>query len=172
MTGPFQLIGKIRKSHGLKGELRIFIEEEYLDDIIKAKLLFLGSPENNIPYFISSIRSAPNLLIKLEEVDSKEQADALGKAGILLPEADLTLIEIAPVSEDPVDQLIGYKLFDRERLIAEIIRIDSYPQQKMIVCHVDGKEKLIPLHEELIVSIEHEGQKLIMNIPDGLLDLQ
>ena len=172
MTGPFLQIGKIRKSHGLKGELRIFIEAEYLKDFQKAKLLFLGTPDNNIPYFISSLRSAPNLLIKLEEVDTKEQADALGKAYILLPEAELSINEAPEEEEAGLEQLVGYQLYDRDSLIAEIIRIDSYPQQEMIVCIIDGKEKLIPFHEALIESINAKNRRLIMHIPEGLLDLQ
>jgi len=172
MTGPFTPIGKIKKSHGVKGELRVQIEAHFMPDFSKAKLLFLGNEQSCIPYFLLKFRSEPNLIIKLEDVDSKEQADALGKQAILLPESEISHIEIeAAVEATGNNFLIGYELRSEEKPIGPILRIDEYPQQDMIICQYQGREVLIPLHEALIKELDEDHKVLTMLIPEGLLEL-
>ncbi len=52
--------------------------------------------------------------------------------------------------------------------VGVIDRVEEYPQQLMaVVRHPEKGELLIPLHEELIHSVE--ADKIIMNLPDGLI---
>lgn len=172
MTGPFTPIGKIKKSHGLKGELRVHIEDQFLPDFNKAKVIFLGNERSCIPYFILNHGSGSNFIIKLEDVDSKEAAEAIGKQEILLPESNLTIAEVeVSIEEEGNNFLIGYELWNEDQAVGEILRIDEYPQQDMIICLVDNREILIPLHPALVVDLDEENKVLSMAIPDGLLEL-
>ena len=172
MTGPFTPIGKIKKSHGVKGELRIHIETHFIPDFTKAKVIYLGNERSCIPYFVISHRSASNLFVKLEDVDSKEQADALRKQEILLPESDISQIKLEESIEDNGNSfLIGFELRNDEEVIGKILRIDEYPQQDMIICQLKEREILIPLHESLILDLDEANKVLSMAIPDGLLEL-
>ena len=173
MTGPLVEIGRIRKSHGVHGELRVYVEEIYYKDFQNAKFVFIGTAEKNIPYFIKSNRSATQPILKLEDVDTREAADALGKAYLFLPEKDITVTVISPEEDmDTNEFLVGYTLMDEaEKKVGSIIRIDQYPQQEMLVCEIDGREKLIPLHESLVEYFDEEKRVLVMQIPEGLLEL-
>lgn len=64
-------IGKVLKTHGFKGHLKVFIDEFYMNDFEDMKAVFI----NNLPYFILSkdINSEAQAIILLEEVDSKEK---------------------------------------------------------------------------------------------------
>ena len=43
-------IGRSGRPHGIRGELKLFIEDVYVDDFSRAKGLLIGSPP--VPYFI------------------------------------------------------------------------------------------------------------------------
>jgi len=166
MTGPFTPIGKIKKSHGVKGELRIQIEPQFYPDFEKTKILYLGNERSCIPYFLLTHRSAPNLIVKLEDVDSKEQADSLGKQSILLPESDISSPAIeSSLESNETKFLIGFELRNDQEFIGTIIRIDQYPQQDMIICEYQDRELLIPLHESLVLDLDEANKVLSMAIP-------
>jgi ribosomal 30S subunit maturation factor RimM len=41
----------------------------------------------------------------------------------------------------------------------------------MAIVVYEGREVLIPLHEDLIVEADHEAQVVTMRLPEGLLEL-
>jgi 16S rRNA processing protein RimM len=45
------------------------------------------------------------------------------------------------------------------------------PQQEMAFVIHNGREVLIPLNESLIVSVDRENKTLLMDLPEGLLDM-
>ena len=64
------------------------------------------------------------------------------------------------------------KIIDKETdAVYEILRVEEYPQQLMAVVQPGDKEILIPLSDQLITSIDKPNRVLMMNIPEGLLDL-
>lgn len=168
-------IGKCGKPHGLNGTLKCQIDERYLDDVLQAKAIFIGVGNNPIPYFIESAREGNSFLVKLEDVNSKEDAETLAHKPIFLREEDL--IEHAEEDEDEYsdnryEKWIGYTLKDEEiGLIGKIEQILSLPGHFTALIMHEEKEILIPLHESLIVKINKEKKELIFNLPLGLLNL-
>ena len=73
---------------------------------------------------------------------------------------------------DPLSLLEDFVLFDKEKTrIGSIREIVEYPQQLIAVVEYEGKEIMIPLAEQLIIEIDEENQKLVMELPEGILDL-
>ena len=56
-------------------------------------------------------------------------------------------------------------------LLGAIEAIIEYPQQEMAALTIEGKAVLIPLNEQLIISIEAETKVIRMDLPEGLLAL-
>ncbi len=167
-------IGKCSKPHGLDGTLKCQIDERYLDDVLQAKALFIGLGANPIPYFIESAREGNQFLIKLEEVNSREEAEILTNKPIYLREEDL--MEPAELDDEYADnryeKWIGYDIFDIEMgNIGKIDQILNLPGHFTAAINHKGKEVLIPLHESLIIEIKKEKKQLIFQLPDGLLNL-
>jgi 16S rRNA processing protein RimM len=44
------------------------------------------------------------------------------------------------------------------------------PQQEMAFLDYRGREVLIPLNEQLIISIDETQKHILMDLPEGLLD--
>ncbi|MDX1942637.1 MAG: ribosome maturation factor RimM, partial [Saprospiraceae bacterium] len=153
------------------GELKIQIEEEYLEDFLQAEVIFLEISGKQVPYFIEKIRSGNEMLLKLEDINSREAATPLASKEIFLREEDLLPVEEGEVDFDYED-LIGFQIIDTEAgSIGKIEKVIEYPQQMMAVLQYQEREILIPLHENLIHDINIEEQTIIMNLPIGLLDL-
>jgi 16S rRNA processing protein RimM len=69
--------------------------------------------------------------------------------------------------------LNGYTILSSdEQVIGTVAEIIKNPGQMLLnVATPAGKTILIPLHEDLIVRVDPEKRRIIMELPDGLIDL-
>jgi 16S rRNA processing protein RimM len=178
MTAPtYVIIGRTRKAHGLTGELKVTIEERYLEDFLKNERIFLDIKGVKIPYFISNVRGGGEMILKLEEVDDRDAATVLQAREVLLREQDILPDHVREyeVEEEPGLQfarLAGYQIVDVT--LGEVGVIDEVldmPQQEMAFLQYNGQEVLVPLNNQLINSIDDTNRRVLMDLPDGLLDL-
>ena len=176
MAGAFVEIGYTKKTHGVQGWLRVQVEPEYLEDLLSTSAIFLSIQGQSVPYFIESFDSRNDLLVKLEDINSKEAAAALSGKALSLREQDIIPDDEREfeLDEDELEYsfLTGFQLHTEERgQIGAILEILEFPQQEMARLAVDEKEVLIPLHQDFIQSINEEQKQVTMNLPEGLLDL-
>ncbi len=162
-------IGFSKKPHGIKGELKLQAEERYVQDLLEAEVIFIDIKGKPAPFFVESIREGNELLVKLEDVDTREAAEALGSKALFLPEVSLQPME---KEETGLVQLIDFQietpLLGRIGIIEDVL---EYPQQLLAVVAYQGREVLIPLHENLITAIDQEQRIVHMDLPQGLLEL-
>src|SRR5687768_17419405 len=79
-------IGFIMKPHGLKGQVTISLDADAPEDFSDIEILFVETRERLLPYFIEAISVRGNkAFLKLEEVDSPEEAQRISKSAIYLP---------------------------------------------------------------------------------------
>jgi len=165
----FTEIGKLLKPHGVKGELKCFIEEEYLEDVLKSGLVYVAQGQSSIPYFIESIRSQNPFLVKLETIDNKEDAVMVAHQKLTVPTNILSRI-IVEESDLEFHFLSGWTMIDKEMgEIGKVDRIEEYPQQEMAFVQLGEEEHLVPLHEDLIVEIDKEAKRIHVELPVGLI---
>jgi len=173
MTEPLNQIGRVRKAHGLKGELKVEIAVEYMEDFAQAAVLYLGDDRQQIPYFVENLRSLPQPIIKLEEVDTREEAEQLSQPYIYIPTADL-VHEAEVYDKEPFTyaHLKNIAVLNPEGEILGVIdRLEQFPQQEMGVLLRDGHEILIPINDTFLLSVDQEKGQAVMDFPEGLLDL-
>jgi len=164
-------IGKLLKAHGVKGELKCFIEDEYLEDVLESRLVYVTQGNAEIPYFIESIRSSDPFLIKLETIDSKEAAVDIAHKPLTVPTSVLSRI-IVEEPDTEYDFTIGWKVIDEQHgEIGTITKVEEYPQQAMAFVEQDGREILIPMHPDLIIEVNESDHFVMMNLPEGLIDM-
>ncbi|MFN7325234.1 MAG: ribosome maturation factor RimM [Chitinophagales bacterium] len=168
----FGQIGYTRRSHGINGEIKVEIEEPFEEVFFESQRIYLEIKGKKIPYFVKSVRGAGEIILRLEDVNSREEAIEIQSKGIFLPINEL------PKDVDPEDNgqeyyyLKGYLLTDlAEGAIGLITEVLSMPHQEMAVVNHHNKEVLIPLNEELIINIDTTKRLIIMNLPEGLVQL-
>lgn len=167
----FTEVGRLLKPHGVKGEFKCVIEHEYLEDVLKNGLVYVGEGSNTIPYFIESIRSQDPFLVKLDSIDNKEEATLIAHNVLKVKTEILSRII---VEESPLEFhfIEGWKMMDKEFGEVGIVdRIEEYPQQEMAFVLKGEEELLIPLHPDMITGVDKNKNIIHMDLPSGLLNM-
>ena len=122
-----------------------------------------------LPYFVEStkIKAEEEIYIKLENIDSREAALKLSAKQVWLPEADFKKFAAknAPAS------MLGYSIIHNAESLGEILELIEQPHQLLCRLEIQGKEVLIPLHEETLKKVDHKKKEVVVELPDGLLDV-
>ncbi|HEY8780334.1 MAG TPA: ribosome maturation factor RimM [Mucilaginibacter sp.] len=163
-------IGTILNPKGLKGELHIYADFEGLE-AIKFTTIFIEISGKLVPYFVSSIKylqkNAAYLI--LEDVDTIEKASVLVKKHIYLPNK---LKPKKKKSEFTLMDLVGFTAIDEdEGELGEITDVNEYPKQFIATVNYKNCEVLFPLNEDIIKSIDVVKGIVLVNLPEGLLDV-
>jgi len=166
----FIKVGKISKPVGRDGDLRIEIDEPYMISVSKAKFLWIKLDGKPIPFIISKFQNQNSVTVKLDEVDSPEEANKYANKEVCLINSDIKTRKAKLISS--FENIIGFDVFDQDKFIGEIEEVSLYPQQWMAtVINNRGKHFLIPLIETFIIDINITDKKILMTLPEGLLDL-
>jgi 16S rRNA processing protein RimM len=166
----FRNIGKLVASFGLKGELILLHHLGKKTSLQGLEILFLEEKKDDlIPYFIESakIKNETELYLKLEGIDTKEAAQKMVKKEVWLPEDvfDKYAGKSAPIS------FVGFHLIDAGNDIGEILEVFEQPHQVLCRIDLEGKEALIPIHEETLEKIDKKKKLVYVKLPEGLLDI-
>ena len=162
-------VGFTRKPHGLKGEIKLHIEERYLEDVMKTDVVMLQIKGKPTPFFVDDIRVGNAIIGKFEDIDTPESALYIANKEIFLREQDM-LTEDEREYEVEIDggmkyvQCIGHILFDGEQQIGEILDILEFPQQEMAVVEYEGREILIPLNDAFVKNRDDEAKTILMDL--------
>jgi 16S rRNA processing protein RimM len=167
-------IGRTKKPHGVKGELKLFVEDAYFEDLLHAKVVFIKVRGTFMPYFVESIRGGQFIILKLEDVDNREDALAIGGKEMALRATDIIEEEEREMEVEGLTfaHVIGYTIIDQAQgRVGKIEDVVEMPQQEMAEVKFNGKIILIPLHEDFIEKEDENNKELLMQLPEGLLDL-
>ena len=162
-------IGFIAKTHGLKGEVTIQMTPE-CPDLHEFKSFFVEKNQNLIPYFLETVSlKGDKAFIKLEDVNTIEQASALKGCSLYLPKAER---EKLGRGEFYNDEVVGFEVADKEAgtigLITEVF--ESGPNRFLVIDH-NGKEVMIPLNGPFIKSVNKSKKKISVELPEGFLEI-
>ena len=170
MENSYRNIGKIVSVFGLKGEL---IVQHHLGNkiaVTKIKVIFLEQKkEELLPYFVEAARKKGNddLYLKLEGIDSKEAASKFIRREIWMKEEE---VEKHTRKNNPIGW-VGYRVVDQGKDLGPILEVIEQPHQVLCRLEIDGKEVLIPINEQTLEKIDHKTRTLLLNLPDGLLEV-
>lgn len=168
-------IGRIAKTHGIKGELSVTLDSEFDCELRPGSPVILEIEGLDVPFFIAAVRpkGAESILLTLDEVKSEEDASALcGKDIYIYATRDMLseYTDDEEADELTADKLTGYTIFDAGKEIGTIADVREIgPDCWYFV--LDGSEKLIPIVDELISDINHKEKTIDMDLPAGLLEL-
>ncbi|MBE6301330.1 MAG: 16S rRNA processing protein RimM [Parabacteroides distasonis] len=164
-------IGQFAKPHGIKGEIALVTNSDVFDDS-EDPYVICEMDGIFVPFFIEEYRykSDSVILVKLVNVDDEKTAREFSNREVYysLDEVD----EEDLVGEMTWDSFIGYRVEDETiGEIGEIVNVDESTMNVLLQIDYKGEELLLPAAEELILSADHENRKLVVSVPEGLLDL-
>jgi 16S rRNA processing protein RimM len=163
-------VGTILKPKGLKGELHLYTDFDGIENI-KFSTIFIEIAGKLVPYFVSSIKYLQKnaAYLVLEDVDTIEKASLLVKKHIYLPNK---LKPKKKKSEFTLMDLAGFTAIDEdEGELGVITDVHEYPKQFIATVTYKGCEVLFPLNEDIIKSIDVVKGIVLVDLPEGLLDV-
>jgi len=163
-------IGKLAASTGLKGELVLQHNLGKKTSLKGLEAIFLEEQKDNfIPYFIQStqIRSNTETVIKLEGIDIMEVARKLTPKEVWLAEDDFKKF----AAKSSAIAMLGFMIVNDGEEIGIIEEVIEQPHQILCSIIYNGKEALIPIHEDSLEKIDTKNRKVFVTLPDGLLEI-
>lgn len=167
------LIGTLGRKHGTRGEVRLQLSRSIIgadDDV--PDCLFIEIDGLPVPFFIDEWRErgTESMLVKFDGVDTDAQATALTGCRAFVLTHDLDDDADGP---HPWLALRGYAVHDAEGTnIGEVADVDDRNDNIILYVTVpDGREVMLPFHEDLLLATDHAARTLRMAIPEGLLTL-
>lgn len=165
-------IGKIVATHGVNGAVVLRHDLGKKTTFKDLKAFFLEDlPGSFLPYFPADIkaRSEEEVLVEFEGITSKEKAARYVQKQVWLEESDFAKYAAAnaPIA------LLGYKVFDGDLELGEVLEVIEQPHQ--VMCRIQYKEHddvLIPINDASLVKIDKKSRKLILDLPEGLIETQ
>lgn len=169
MTEYFK-IGKLVATFGLKGELILKHSLGKKTSLKGLEFLFVEETKDNfLPYFIqsTSIKNDDEVYLKIDGLDTKETAKKIVAKEAWLAADDFKkyAAKSAPIS------MLGYNMINEDVDLGKIIEVIEQPHQLLCTILLNGKEALIPIHEQSLKKIDKKNQKVHVTLPDGLLDI-
>lgn len=165
------LLGYVVRTHGLKGEISVFLDVDYPADYDELDSVFVETKGQLIPYIVTriNIQQKGKAILKLETIDSIEVAQTLVGASLYLPEEVLDDLE---EGEFYYHQITGYTVVDSVLgRLGQVRTVYTPNAQDLIAMDFEGNEVLIPVVGEIVDKANHEAKEIYVNLPDGLLDI-
>ena len=172
-----QQIAQVLKSNGTDGELVLGFREIAPEDINLNEPVFIVFDGLPVPFFIESFTKRGNTkaLVRLTDICSMEDVEEIAGKAVYIEEGALPEMTL---EEDGYAALIGWMVLTPEDAsdmdsdiyeVGEITDFIDIPNNPCIEVETENGAVMIPLHEDLILSVDPEYQEIIMQIPAGLI---
>jgi len=164
------LLGRITKVSGYEGAVTVRLEKVFFENIPQMESVFLEIEGRLVPFFISDSDYSGADLIKFrfENYGSVDKISEFIGCRVFLTTANNDHNK----SED-IQNFIGYQVLIQDDIVLGVIRevILNPGQWLLSIISEKNKEILIPFHEDFIVKIDEKKKTIVMDIPEGLTEI-
>ncbi|MEO1256957.1 MAG: ribosome maturation factor RimM [Bacteroidota bacterium] len=167
-TDCYQL-GEVIKTHGLNGEVSVTLDVDFPEEYRNLESVFLEQQGKLVPFFIQSIQiNTKKALILFEDVHSIEDATSLIKSKVFLPLSQLPELD---EGQYYFHDLIDCEVFQNAQKLGTIKEVIDLNGNQLLSVFSNEKEILIPLKDEIVKDVDLDNRKILVILPDGLLDV-
>jgi len=164
-------LGKIAKKFSFKGEVLIFLDTDEPELYENMESVFVEFNKNLVPFFIKNCSLHKNdfLRVQFEDVDSETEADSILNCEVYLP---LTMLPKLTGNKFYFHEVIGFEIEDKRLgIFGKIVSINDSSAQPLFEVINGNVEILIPMIDQFLVKIDRDNKKVIMDLPEGLVEM-
>jgi 16S rRNA processing protein RimM len=163
-------LGKVIRTHGYKGGLKIALDVDNPEQYRNLDMVYFELKKKLIPFFIESLHLENNKAnLKLEDVDTLDQAERLLNANLFLP------VELLPKLKGNkfyFHEIKGFTASDEKHgKLGEIRTVLELPNNPLLSIDHKGTEILIPIADEIIKRVDRKSKTVHLKAPEGLIEL-
>ncbi|HMC54208.1 MAG TPA: ribosome maturation factor RimM [Gemmatimonadaceae bacterium] len=173
---PLVVVGRVRRAHGIKGELVVESLTDTPDAIFASgRRVFAGTSEGEPTrdrLELHVLRSSPfkgGLIIAFEGITDRTTADSWRERTLLLPQS-----EVEPPGENElfIADLVGMHVVHvNGEAIGDVAAVFELPQGLMMeVRRPSGTSVLLPYHEQTVVKVDAGARTISVDPLEGMLD--
>jgi tRNA (guanine37-N1)-methyltransferase len=167
------VVGRISRSHGVRGELTVEVRTDDPDLRLAAGAVLATEPAAAGPLRVTRSRwHSGRLLVTFDGVADRDQADQLRGTLLLVESEDLE--DLADPDEFRDHQLIGLTVVDSGlQPLGEVTQVLHYGQDLLVVAGSGeraGREILIPFVSAIVPEVDLAAGRIRVDPPAGLLD--
>ena len=168
-------IARIAGSHGLHGEVKVYVITDIPERFAEGKILYFGFDKASREYRVEGFRPMKGriLLLKLEGIDSRNDSDMLKGMDIFILESD------AESGRDLLDEdsffyydLIGCKVYLQGKEFGTVIDIMEAGAGDILVIE-DSKSGrvMVPFIDSMVDTARIKEKIIDINPVEGLFDI-
>jgi len=176
LSTEFYLVGRVRRAHGIRGELVIESRTDAPDAIFAAgRRVFAGNRRGDVAADAQELhirQSSPfkgGWIIAFEGINDRSSAEKWRDRYLLLPDS-----EIAPPSDEElfIHDLPGMRVVRTTgEEIGEVSDVLELPQGLVLeVKRADAKPVLLPFNDQTVTSVDEEQRVIHVDPIEGLID--
>ncbi len=176
MESPeFAIVGRIRKAHGIRGEVVVDLLTDAPDVLFASgRRVLVGTvggnpdPRGTALHIESSRPFKDSWLVKAREIGDRNAAELWRDRYLLLPQD-----ELPPPAEDElyIHDLIGMRVEEVSgAAVGTVAEVYELPQGLMLELAGERKGALIPFSDEIVTSVDADRRLIVIDPPVGLLE--
>ena len=176
-TNEWMVVGVITSCHGIKGEVKVKSLSDFDERFLKPGIRWLQK-ENDPPSKIELTSGfkqpgKKNFIVKFNKINNRDDAEQLKKYKILVKSSALPKLN---KDEFHLLQLINLQVKtvenDNLKIIGKVINLENEKNNLLVIeLFKNQKKVLVPFVKEIVPLVDIKNNFLIINPPNGLLEL-
>jgi 16S rRNA processing protein RimM len=170
------IVGRVRKAHGIRGELIVEPMTDAPDAIFApGRRLLAGNvrgdraPDGRELHVERASPFKGGLIVAFREITDRTAAELWRDRYVLVPRA-----ELAPPDEDEVyvHELLGMMVqLESGEGIGEVVELYELPQGLALdVRRPNRRNTVVLLYEQSVIGVDREARIVTVTVPEGLID--
>jgi 16S rRNA processing protein RimM len=163
------LVGRVARAHGNRGQVIVNLDTDFPDERFRVGAVVMVGPLATARAIREVRFHQGRPIIALEGIETMTEAEALAGAELKVPAAAAGAL---PEHTYYHYHLIGCEVTDRSgKAIGPVTGVEGTMEMSRLVVAGSHGEVLIPLVAEICTEIDVAGRRIVVNPPDGLLEL-
>src|SRR5688572_17002736 len=165
------LVGRIARAHGNRGQVIVDAATDFPEERFKAgSVVQIRRGDLPEPVTIESVRfHRGRPIVGFAGIDTMDAAEALAGSELRISEDALQPL---PTGSYYQHDLIGCSVETLDgATIGHVSAVDGDAAGSRLVVHTRSGDVLIPMVEGICRSVDVPGKRIIVELPEGLLDL-
>lgn len=163
-------LGRITRPVGIRGELRFLPAEDFWPATLGSRglSLYLAGKRRSVDV-VGSRQAGQMLALKLKGIEDRNAAEQWRDADLVL---ELDELDIEPPSTTRPFQILGFLVEDTSgRKLGKVVALAASAAQPLLTVEGETASFDIPFVEPLVQRLDTEAELIVVDPPEGLLDL-
>lgn len=165
-------IGRITKYRGISGEVELLFTDDAFDRG-SAEFLVFEIDGILVPFFWEEYRfkNDQTAIFKFEDIDNEDAAKRIVGLKVYYPHRFLEVGDEEELSS--LRAVTGFRVAEVSHGdLGTVTQVDDSSANVLFtITSPEGREIIIPYHDDFLVSFDLKQRSMVLSLPEGLLDL-